>query len=51
MEKIAALRAKTYSYLTGKKDEDKKAKGIKKCLIKRKLKFKDYRSCLKATQF
>ena len=51
IEKIAALRAKTYSYLTGKKDEDKKAKGIKKCLIKRKLKFKDYRSCLKATQF
>ena len=25
-------------------------KGIKKCIIKRKLKFKDYKNCLKATQ-
>ena len=27
----------------------KKAKGTKKCVIKRKLKFKNYKNCLKAT--
>ena len=30
--------------------EDKKAKGTKKCIIKRKLKFRTYKSCLEATQ-
>ena len=43
MIKFAALRAKTYSYLTDNNDEDKKAKGTKKCVVKRKLKFKDYK--------
>ena len=28
----------------------KKAKGTKKCVIKRKLKFQDYKNCLKAAQ-
>ena len=28
----------------------KKAKGIKKCVIKRKLKFQDYKNCLEAAQ-
>ena len=28
----------------------KKAKGTKKCVIKRKLKFKNYKNCLEATQ-
>ena len=36
-------RAKTYSYLKVSNDEDKKAKDTKKCLIKRKLKFQDYK--------
>ena len=42
MKKFAALRKKTYSYLTDNNDEDKKAKDRKKCVIKRKPKFKDY---------
>ena len=29
--------------------EDKKAKGTKKCVTKRKPKFKDYKNCLEAT--
>ena len=31
-------------------NEDKKAKGTKKCVIKRKLKFENYKNCLKAAQ-
>ena len=31
--------------------EDKKEKGTKQCVIKRKLKFKNYKNCLEATQF
>ena len=50
MTEFAALRAKTYSYSTDNKDEDKKAKGTKKCVIKRKLKFEDYKHCLERTQ-
>ena len=30
--------------------EDKKLKGTKKCVIKRKLKFENYKNCLEATQ-
>ena len=40
------LRPKTYSYLTGDCKEDKKAKGTKKCVIKRMIKFNDYENCL-----
>ena len=29
----------------------KKAKGIKVCVVNRKLKFEDYKCCLEATQF
>ena len=39
-----------YSYLTDNNDENKKAKGTKKCVIKRTLKFDDYKHCLEATQ-
>ena len=46
MTEFAALRPKTYSYLTGDCEEDKKAKGTKKCVIKRRLKFSDYKDCL-----
>ena len=35
MKEFALLRAKTYSYLTGSNDEDKKVKATKKCLIKK----------------
>ena len=36
-EFAAALRAKTYNYLTDNNDEDKKAKDTRKCVIKRRL--------------
>ena len=45
------LRAKPYSYLEDNKDEDKKAKSTKKCVIKRKFKFQIYKNCLEAAQF
>ena len=50
MVEFAALRPKTYSYLRDDNDENKKAKGTKKCVVKRKLKFEDYNHCLEATQ-
>ena len=40
------LRPKTYSYSTDDGKEDKMAKGTKKCLIKRMIKFNDYKNCL-----
>ena len=40
------LRPKTYSYLTDDCKENKKAKGTKKCAIKRMIKFNDYKNCL-----
>ena len=43
---FAALRPKTYSYLMDDGNSDKKAKGTKKCVIKRRLKFNDYKDCL-----
>ena len=44
MTEFAALRPKRYSYLTDHYDEGKIAKGTKKCVIKRKLKFIDYKN-------
>ena len=41
-----ALRPKTYSYLTDNYKKDKKAKGTKKCAIKKMIKFGDYKRCL-----
>ena len=49
MREFIGLREKSYSYLRGNNDEDKKAKGTKKCVIKRKLKFEYYKNCLEAT--
>ena len=43
---FVALRAKTYSYLADDDKNIKKAKGTKKCVIKRILKFDDYKNCL-----
>ena len=42
---FVTLRPKTYSYLTDDGKEDKKAKGTKKCVIKRIIKFNDYKNC------
>ena len=39
-----------YSYLTDSSDEEKKKRNKKKCVIKGKLKFEDYKHCLEATQ-
>ena len=50
MKKIAALTANTYNYLTNNNNKAKKAKGTKKCVVKRKLKFEDYKRCLEVTQ-
>ena len=43
---FATLRLKTYSFLADDGKEDKKAKGTKKCVIKKMLKFNDYKKCL-----
>ena len=43
---FVTLRPKTYSYLTDEGKEDKKAKGTKKCMIKRMIQFDDYKNCL-----
>ena len=43
---FVALRPKTYSYLTDDCKEDKKTKGTKKGVIKRVIKFNDYKDCL-----
>ena len=43
---FVTLRPKSYSYLIDDGKEDKKAKGTKKCVIKRMIKFDDYKNCL-----
>ena len=45
MTKFVGLRIKTYSYLIDDSSEDKKAKGTKKCVVKSKLKFENYKNC------
>ena len=50
MTNIAELRIKTCSYLRDDVWEDKKTKVTKKCVIKRKLKFQNYKNWLGATQ-
>ena len=43
MKKFVGIRAKTYAYLMDHDSEHKKAKGTKKCVIKRRLMFKNYK--------
>ena len=43
---FVALRPKAYSYITEDLVELKKAKGTKKCVVKKMLKFNDYKKCL-----
>ena len=50
MRKFVGLGGKTYSYLMDETGEDKNGKGTKNCVIERKLKFQNYKNCLKATQ-
>ena len=44
MTKFVRLRAKTYNYLIDDGSEDKKAKTTKTCVIKRKVKFENYKT-------
>ena len=46
MTEFVALRAKAYAYLMEDGIKHKKAKGTKKCIIKRELKFKNYKDSL-----
>ena len=46
MAKLCGPRAKTYAYKMDDDIEKKKAKGTKKCVIKRRLKFEDYTDSL-----
>ena len=46
MTEFMSLRPKLYSYKKLDGSEDKKCKGIKKCVVKKTLTFKDYKSCL-----
>ena len=50
MKEFVGLRGKTYNYLKYNNDEDKNTKGTKKCIIKRKVKFENYKNCLEAAQ-
>ena len=50
MTKFFGLRAKTYNYLINDGSEDEKSKGARKCAIKRKLKFENYKNRLRATE-
>ena len=43
---FVTLRPKTCSFLTDDGKEDKKAKGTKKCIIKKMIKFNVYKKCL-----
>ena len=46
MKEFHAPRAKTYAYLKDNDSKNKKAKGTEKCIIKRKIKFKDYKDSI-----
>ena len=43
---FVTLRSRTYSYSTDDGKEDKNSKGTKKCVIKRMIRFNDYKNCL-----
>ena len=45
IEDFVALRPKMYAYKVVSK-ESKKCKGIKKCVVKKDIKFEDYKRCL-----
>ena len=51
MVEFTALRPKTYSYLTDDNDENRKSKSTKTSVVKRKLKFENFKHCLEPIQF
>ena len=46
MTEFVALRPKLYSYRKLDGLEDKKCKGIKKCIVKKTLTCEDYKTCI-----
>ena len=46
MVEVVALRPKTYAYLMDDGSDHKKSKGTKKCAIKQKIMFENYKDCL-----
>ena len=46
IKEFCALRPKTYKYLMDNDSENEKAKGIKKCVIKHRLVFENYKDSL-----
>ena len=46
MKEFCALREKAYAYLVEDGSEHKKAKGTKKCVVKRELMFENYNDSL-----
>ena len=46
MKELCAPSSKTYSFLMDEDSEKKKAKGTKKCIIKHRIKFEDYKDSL-----
>ena len=45
MKEFVGLRPKMYSYIV-EGSELKKCKGIKKCVVKKTMRFEDYKKCL-----
>ena len=46
MKEFCALRAKTYAYLKDDDIKKKKSKGVKRCIINRRLMFENYKDSL-----
>ena len=46
MTEVVALRSKAYAYLDDDGSKHEKAKGTKKCVIKQKLMFQNFKDCL-----
>ena len=46
MTEVVALRPKAYAYLDDDGNEHKKSKGTKRCVIKQKLMFQNFKNCL-----
>ena len=49
-DKICQITGKKLQLLNSEGSKDKKVKGTKNCVIKRRLKFENYKNCLEATQ-
>ena len=50
MVEFSTFRTKTCNYLRDDRHENRKAQGTKKCAIKQKFKFEDYKNCLVVAQ-